>query len=123
MRLGKNGLSRASPKSSRGCSSSPPLGSRFVQLYHADWDHHGDPSNHLGKPLEDRCREVDQASAALVLDLEQRGLLKDTLVIWGGEFGRTPLGEVRNFIGRDHHIGAFTMWTVSYTHLTLPTKA
>ncbi len=85
-------------------------GVRFVQLYHADWDHHGDPDNNLGKPLEDRCREVDQASAALVRDLKRRGLLDDTLVIWGGEFGRTPMGEVRLAVGRDHHIDAFTMW-------------
>jgi hypothetical protein len=85
-------------------------GVRFVQLYHADWDHHGDPGNHLGEPLEARCREVDQASAALVTDLAQRGLLDDTLVIWGGEFGRTPMGEVRRHLGRDHHIDAFTMW-------------
>ena len=85
-------------------------GVRFVQLYHADWDHHGDPDNNLGKPLEDRCREVDQASAALVTDLKRRGLLDDTLVIWGGEFGRTPMGEVRLAVGRDHHIDAFTMW-------------
>jgi hypothetical protein len=101
------------PSFARNCLLARRLierGSRFVQLYHADWDHHGDGGNNLGKPLDDRCREVDQASAALVLDLKQRGLLDDTLVIWGGEFGRTPLGEVRNFIGRDHHIDAFTMW-------------
>lgn len=107
------GIDGDRPSFARNCLLARRLverGSRFVQLYHADWDHHGDGNNHLGKPLEDRCREVDQASAALVLDLEQRGLLEDTLVIWGGEFGRTPLGEVRNFIGRDHHIGAFTMW-------------
>ena len=85
-------------------------GSRFVQLYHADWDHHGDPNNHIGEPLDARCREVDQASAALVIDLKQRGLLDDTLVIWSGEFGRTPMGEVRRFLGRDHHIDAFTLW-------------
>ena len=101
------------PSFARNCLLARRLverGSRFVQLYHTDWDHHGDPNNNLGEPLEKRCREVDQASAALVLDLEQRGLLKDTLVIWGGEFGRTPLGEVRQFIGRDHHIDAFTLW-------------
>ncbi len=85
-------------------------GVRFVQLYHADWDHHGDPNNNLGRPLEARCREVDQGSAALVSDLERRGLLDDTLVIWGGEFGRTPMSEVRQAIGRDHHIDAFTLW-------------
>ena len=85
-------------------------GVRFVQLYHTDWDHHGDPDNNLGQPLEDRCREVDRASAALVIDLKRGGLLDDTLVIWGGEFGRTPMSEVRLKIGRDHHIEAFTMW-------------
>ncbi|HEV7279299.1 MAG TPA: DUF1501 domain-containing protein [Pirellulaceae bacterium] len=85
-------------------------GVRFVQLYHTDWDHHGDKANNLGEAIEKRCQEVDQASAALVLDLKQRGLLEDTLVIWGGEFGRTPMGEVRDTIGRDHHVDAFTMW-------------
>jgi hypothetical protein len=85
-------------------------GVRFVQLYHTDWDHHGDAANNLGKAIEQRCQEVDQASAALVLDLKQRGLLDNTLVIWGGEFGRTPIGEVRKTVGRDHHIDAFTMW-------------
>lgn len=107
------GIEDDSPSFARNCLLARRLverGSRFVQLYHADWDHHGDSNNNLGKPLEARCREVDRASAALVLDLEQRGLLEDTLVIWGGEFGRTPLGEVRNFVGRDHHIDAFTMW-------------
>lgn len=85
-------------------------GVRFVQLYHTDWDHHGDKANNLSGALEARCREVDQASAALVLDLKQRGLLDDTLVIWGGEFGRTPMGEERETVGRDHHVDAFTMW-------------
>jgi hypothetical protein len=85
-------------------------GVRFVQLYHTDWDHHGDQKNNLSGALEDRCREVDQASAALVMDLKQRGLLKDTVVVWGGEFGRTPMGENRQTVGRDHHIEGFTMW-------------
>lgn len=85
-------------------------GVRFVQLYHTDWDHHGDKSNNLSDSIETRCREVDQASAALVTDLKRRGLLDDTIVIWGGEFGRTPMGEVRATVGRDHHIDAFTMW-------------
>jgi hypothetical protein len=85
-------------------------GVRFVQLYHTDWDHHGDQKNNLNDSLEARCREVDRPSAALVLDLKERGLLEDTLVIWGGEFGRTPMGEKRATIGRDHHIDAFTMW-------------
>ncbi len=87
-------------------------GTRFVQLYHTDWDHHGGPGQTLGKDLEKVTKEVDQASAALVLDLKQRGLLEDTIVVWGGEFGRTPMGETRNgkVGGRDHHIDAFTMW-------------
>ncbi len=85
-------------------------GVRFVQLYHTDWDHHGERGNNLDGDIEARCREVDQASAALVLDLKQRGLLDDTIVIWGGEFGRTPLGEVRETTGRDHHVDGFTIW-------------
>jgi hypothetical protein len=85
-------------------------GVRFVQLYHTDWDHHGDANLHLGGPLEKTCREVDRPTAALVLDLKRRGLLDSTLVIWGGEFGRTPMGEVRARVGRNHHIDAFPMW-------------
>jgi hypothetical protein len=85
-------------------------GVRFVQLYHTEWDHHGDRGVDLGRPLEQVCREVDRPSAALVKDLQQRGLLDETLVIWGGEFGRTPMGERRVTVGRNHHIEAFTMW-------------
>lgn len=87
-------------------------GVRFVQLYHTNWDHHGGPTENLDKHLPEICREIDQASAALVLDLKQRGLLDETIVIWGGEFGRTPMGEVRDggAGGRDHHVDAFTMW-------------
>ena len=86
-------------------------GVRFVQLYHTDWDHHGNIGTELGQSLDDRCQEVDQPSAALVSDLKQRGLLEDTIVIWGGEFGRTPQGEDRKELrGRDHHIDAYTMW-------------
>ena len=85
-------------------------GVRFVQLYHTDWDHHGNPGTELGKSLDERCQEVDQGSAALVKDLKRLGLLDDTIVIWGGEFGRTPQGEPRDLIGRDHHVEAFTMW-------------
>jgi hypothetical protein len=83
-------------------------GVRFVQLYHADWDHHQD----LTKPLEDVTREVDQPTAALIRDLKGRGLLDRTLVIWGGEFGRTPMGEVREKgkIGRNHHIDAYSIF-------------
>ncbi len=85
-------------------------GSRFVQLYHTNWDSHGGPGETLDKDFDKVCKDVDQASAALVLDLKDRGLLDDTLVIWGGEFGRTPMGENRKTVGRDHHIDAFTMW-------------
>jgi hypothetical protein len=85
-------------------------GVRFVQLYHTDWDHHGSGSDNLTAGLDRVCREVDQPAAALVKDLKARGLLDETLVIWGGEFGRTPMGEVRDSVGRNHHIDAFTMW-------------
>jgi hypothetical protein len=85
-------------------------GVRFVQLYHTNWDHHGGASENLEKHLPAVCQDVDQASAALVLDLKQRGLLDETIVVWGGEFGRTPMGEVRQTTGRDHHIDAYSMW-------------
>ncbi len=85
-------------------------GVRFVQLYHTDWDHHGNAGTELGKSLDERCLEVDRGSAALVRDLKRSGLLDDTIVIWGGEFGRTPQGEPRDLMGRDHHVEAFTMW-------------
>ncbi len=85
-------------------------GVRFVQLYHTSWDSHGGPGETLNEDFTKVCQEVDQASAALVLDLKRRGLLNDTLVIWGGEFGRTPMGEARDTPGRDHHVDAFTMW-------------
>ena len=80
-------------------------GVRFVELFHESWDQHGDLTNGLKK----NCKDTDKASAALVKDLKQRGLLKDTLVIWGGEFGRTPMVQGGND-GRDHHPNAFTMW-------------
>jgi uncharacterized protein (DUF1501 family) len=80
-------------------------GVRFVQIFHEAWDHHGG----LTQGLKDQCAKTDRASAALVKDLNQRGLLDDTLVIWGGEFGRTPLVQGGND-GRDHHPKAFTMW-------------
>ena len=85
-------------------------GVRFVQLYHTNWDHHGGPGEDLNKDLVTCCKDVDQASAALVQDLKRLGMLDDTLVVWGGEFGRTPMGEVREKTGRDHHIDAYTMW-------------
>ncbi|WP_321477429.1 DUF1501 domain-containing protein [uncultured Paludibaculum sp.] len=80
-------------------------GVRFVQLYHEAWDQHGN----LVKDLKKNCLDTDKAAAALVKDLKQRGLLDDTLVIWGGEFGRTPMVQGGND-GRDHHPNSFTMW-------------
>ncbi|MFM1748749.1 MAG: hypothetical protein RLZZ188_2415, partial [Verrucomicrobiota bacterium] len=80
-------------------------GVRFVQLFHEAWDQHGD----LTKAIKRNCEDTDRASAALVKDLKQRGLLDDTLVIWGGEFGRTPMVQGGND-GRDHHNRCFTMW-------------
>jgi len=81
-------------------------GVRFVQLYHEAWDQHGN----LVKEIKENCKDTDQASAALILDLKQRGMLKDTLVVWGGEFGRTPMVQGGGDDGRDHHPNAFTMW-------------
>jgi hypothetical protein len=91
-------------------------GVRFIQLYHWGWDSHGaDAKEALNLGFMDRCREVDQPTAALLADLKARGMLEDTLVVWGGEFGRTPMRENRNgqemkYIGRDHNPGAFTIW-------------
>ncbi|MGV3775032.1 MAG: DUF1501 domain-containing protein [Verrucomicrobiales bacterium] len=85
-------------------------GVRFIQLYHTNWDSHGGPGEDLESSFEKVCREVDQGCAALVKDLKQRGLLEDTLVIWGGEFGRTPMGENRESTGRNHHIDSFATW-------------
>jgi hypothetical protein len=80
-------------------------GVRFVQLFHEAWDHHGG----LVNGLKTECKKTDQAAAALVADLKQRGLLDSTLVVWGGEFGRTPMVQGGND-GRDHHPNCFTMW-------------
>ena len=82
---------------------------RFVQVWHGGWDHHTDIETNVQK----KAAEVDKPISALLTDLKQRGMLKDTLVIWGGEFGRTPMNEERNgskFLGRDHHPHCFTMW-------------
>ncbi len=85
-------------------------GVRFVNLYHEGWDHHSD----VAGGLKTQCGQTDKAAAALVLDLKRRGLLDETLVIWGGEFGRTPMVEsnatLGRSMGRDHHPQAFTMW-------------
>jgi hypothetical protein len=80
-------------------------GVRFVQLFHEAWDQH----DNLSKQIKKNCLDTDQASAALVADLKERGLLDDTLVVWGGEFGRTPMVQGGND-GRDHHNRGFTMW-------------
>jgi uncharacterized protein (DUF1501 family) len=85
-------------------------GVRFVQLYHSSWDDHRD----LNKNLERHCGITDQPAAALIRDLKRRGLLQSTLVVWGGEFGRTPMTEIRRGKtpgreGRDHHAEAFPM--------------
>jgi arylsulfatase A-like enzyme len=85
-------------------------GVRFVQLYHEAWDHHSEVIN----GVKAQCGLTDRPAAALIKDLKQRGLLDDTLVIWGGEFGRTPMVETNEAagrkMGRDHHPQAFSMW-------------
>jgi hypothetical protein len=107
------GCDPARPSFARACLLARRMverGVRFVSIYHEGWDAHSDVAGNLKK----NCRETDQASAALVLDLKRRGLLVDTLVIWGGEFGRTPMVETNpalgRSLGRDHHPQAFTMW-------------
>ena len=86
-------------------------GTRFVMMMHASWDDHTD----LNKKLKENCAITDQPAAALIKDLKQRGLLDSTLVVWGGEFGRTPMSEIRKpedigSAGRDHHPVAYSMW-------------
>jgi hypothetical protein len=81
-------------------------GVRFVQIFHESWDQH----DNLVKDIKKNCADTDRASAALIMDLKQRGLLDDTLVIWGGEFGRTPMVQGGGDDGRDHHPNAFTVW-------------
>jgi hypothetical protein len=81
-------------------------GVRFIHLYHRGWDHHGG----LAKYMDVCCRLTDKPTWALLTDLKQRGMLKDTLIIWGGEFGRTPMFQGKGGAGRDHHIKGFSMW-------------
>lgn len=87
-------------------------GVRFVELYDSDWDHHGNLADRLSK----KCEDIDQPTSALILDLKRRGLLDNTLVVWGSEFGRTPLAQGvdgngnKTSGGRDHHKDAFTVW-------------
>jgi hypothetical protein len=78
-------------------------GVRFIQLYHRDWDHHGGIKEHMAGT----AKEVDQACAALITDLKNRGMLNDTLIVWTGEFGRTPMAQGN---GRDHHMKGFSIW-------------
>ena len=89
-------------------------GVRFVQLYDRSWDHHGaGPGSGVGEGLIGSCNYVDKPTTGLIKDLKQRGLLDSTLIVWGGEFGRTPMMEARTgkgYLGRDHHGEAFTMW-------------
>lgn len=89
-------------------------GVRFVQLYHRGWDHHGTgDGDSIPRNLPVMCKQVDQPAVALVKDLKQRGLLDETLVVWAGEFGRTPMNEARGgstHLGRDHHPRAFSIW-------------
>lgn len=107
------GVDKDIPSFARNCLLARRLverGVRFIQLYHTSWDSHGGPGENLQGDFAKTCLEVDQGQAALIKDLKSRGLLEDTLVVWGGEFGRTPMGENRETTGRNHHIDAFTMW-------------
>jgi len=82
---------------------------KFIQLYHTGWDQHGG----LPSGIKRQAQDTDQATAALIKDLKQRGLLEDTLVVWGGEFGRTSFSQgqlTKTNYGRDHHPGCFSMW-------------
>ena len=111
--LARYGATPGQPSFAANCLLARRLverGVRFIQLYHTDWDHHGGPDINLERGLERVCREVDQPCAALVNDLASRGLLDSTIVVWGGEFGRTPMGEIRETVGRNHHIDAYTVW-------------
>ncbi|RBP36054.1 uncharacterized protein DUF1501 [Roseimicrobium gellanilyticum] len=107
------GCDPAKPSFARACLLARRMierGVRFINIYHEGWDAHSDVTGNTKK----NCAATDQASAALVRDLKQRGLLDDTLVIWGGEFGRTPMVETNpalgRSLGRDHHPQAYTMW-------------
>ena len=103
------GVDPAKPSFAKNCLIARRLverGVRFVQLFHEAWDQHGN----LVGGLKKNCKDTDQGCAALIKDLKQRGMLEDTLVIWGGEFGRTPMVQGGGSDGRDHHPNAFTMW-------------
>ena len=89
-------------------------GVRFVQLFDWGWDIHGTgKDDDIVHGFPDKCRQIDRPIAALIKDLKQRGMLDETLIVWGGEFGRTPMNEERDgskFLGRDHHPHCFTIW-------------
>jgi len=111
------GCDPAAPSFARNCLLARRLverGVRFVQLFDHGWDVHGtSPGDDIVTQLPRKCLETDRAAAALVIDLKRRGLLDDTLVVWSGEFGRTPMNEERDgsrFLGRDHHPHSFTIW-------------
>ncbi|QDU65362.1 DUF1501 domain-containing protein [Engelhardtia mirabilis] len=111
------GVTPGEPSFAANCLLSARLaeaGVRFQQLFDWGWDSHGtNKGDDIVHSLPEQCRRTDRACAALVTDLERRGLLEDTLVVWGGEFGRTPMNEERGgskFLGRDHHPHAFTIW-------------
>jgi len=115
--LAMYGAERGKPSFAANCLLARRMverGVRFVQLYHRGWDHHGtNQGEDIDTGLKRLTKEVDQGSAALIKDLKQRGLLEDTLVVWSGEFGRTPMNEARGgspFMGRDHHPRAYSMW-------------
>jgi uncharacterized protein (DUF1501 family) len=118
--LARYGVEDGKPGFAKNCLLARRLierGVRFVQLFHEAWDQHGN----LTKDIQKNCRDTDQASAALVADLKERGMLDDTLVIWGGEFGRTPMVQGGSD-GRDHHNRGFSIWMAGggvkggYTH-------
>ena len=103
------GVDPAKPSFAKNCLLARRLverGVRFVQLFHEAWDQHGN----LVGGLKNNCKNTDQGCAALIKDLKERGMLDETLVIWGGEFGRTPMVQGGGNDGRDHHPNAFTMW-------------
>jgi uncharacterized protein (DUF1501 family) len=107
------GVDLEKPSFARACLLARRMierGVRFINIYNEGWDAHSDVAGNL----KSNCGATDKASAALVTDLKQRGLLDDTLVIWGGEFGRTPMVETNTALGRsqgrDHHPQAYTVW-------------
>jgi uncharacterized protein (DUF1501 family) len=107
------GVDSGKPSFAKNCLLARRLverGVRFVNVYHGNWDHH----SNVAEGLKTECGTTDQPTAALIKDLKQRGLLDETLVIWGGEFGRTPMVEssaaLKRSLGRDHHPQAFTVW-------------